>query len=289
MSADKAQSRARRLELLHRARQAPILIGDASIDARDTDLQRLVRDGHLKEIRVPKGERATKGFEITPRGELFRLNSMDPRDRQREERGRVDSISTYHMRGNYRDLVGEREVARRNARSGFEGQQALSRWSAETAALITAALREAEAEPFVLDTGWVNEEEIAGHYLMKMLKRNRQPDDGFTLYDRRHAARTIQIKKRLDGKFQDTFDLMVVRSLGGGAVICHILSDELPAQQAEWDRLYADFCKRFEAALTSPEQQRIPHPIYPKFVPKHRLLLLSTGEAMNLYLQMAFR
>lgn len=292
MSTEKSGSLARRMELLRRAVKEPIpTAGNHGIPATNKDLNWLWREGYLKQCRVDIAERSSYGkrkpvmvlgFQITQQGVAFRYEHSGDKEVLRAETAAENAVNIEQRMRYYRpkDLLGQERDRQRGMPSAEQ-----RRISSETARLIHAALLEAEEEPFVLDTGWIEESELPGHFLWKMLRSKRTPDDGFTLYDRFERARTLRLRRWLgsDVSYREEFDLMVVRTLGGGAAVCHVQEDRLPEQQAIHEKMYAEFC---ETLYTNPQ---VAVPDYPKLPHRHRLLLLSSGSGMNTYLQMAFR
>lgn len=271
------------MELLAKAETAPIEVNcQGGMASTNKDLRRLVHDGHLKQTRVVYSNRTHTAFEITPTGKIA-LNAnryVVPKDPQAEHDAYW--MSDHFARNRLRPPLEKRSTGRGSfAKSN---RLALARNSADTARLVSAALLEAEAEPFVLDTGWIDPDTLTRHPLHKVLERGYRPDDGFTLCDRLFNARTLHLRRYLkDSRALPEFDMLVVRTLGGGAVVGRFQNDDQMESYELRKPIFAEWLEKKKADPTLDE----PHfPIAPKV---YRLLMLASSETMATYLQIGFR
>ncbi|RYD64229.1 MAG: hypothetical protein EOP83_10260 [Verrucomicrobiaceae bacterium] len=282
MSAVKARSLARRLELLDKAiNRGPIEVNcQGGIASTNRDLKRLVHDGHLKQTRIVYTNKTRTAFEVTTEGRGF-YKANEYVAQAKEQIIKVANAQLLRIPPSMSSLFSGRSSGRSK-----EDRLSLARRSADTARLLSAALLETEEKPFVVDTGWIDSEVIQSNPLFKVMERAQNPGDGFTLFDRLYHARTPHLRRFLkDSRAMPTFEMLVVRTLGGGAVVCRLITDQeretyelrRPIQEA-----WLAECKR------DPELIRT-SPTYPVAPLMCRMLLLASHETMATYIQLGLR
>jgi hypothetical protein len=285
VSADKARSLVRRVELLSKAETKPIEVNcQGGMASTNRDLRKLVHDGHLKQTRVVYANKTHTAFEITASGRIVLTANRHVLPTPSLEDARIETW----LRDPYGrfQLQKPRPALRSTGRGYFakEERKKLAQISSETARLVSAALLEAEKQPFVADTGWIEGDAAAHNPLNKVLDRGYRPDDGFTLCDRLSNARTLHLKRYLkDDRALPSFELLVVRTLGGGAVVCRFRNDDQAETYALCEPIQKAFLAQKKIAIDTPE------PVYPQVPVMYRLLMLASSETMATYLQLGFR
>jgi hypothetical protein len=278
MSADKQRSLARRVEILITCQGGPVL--EDKLPPRDA--ARLWRDGHIRKIRVVATKRTFTSFEITEAGRAFLTNHAPlvktvSAEQAKRDLNRIPAYTKF-------DRLISRS-SRANARGKDRDDRAnIARRSAQTAAVISAALREAEAAPFVLVTDWITEQEASEHFIGRMLIRMHEsrPETDFTKIDA-FVGRSSALRKHFDGLEKPDMNVLGIRALGGGAVLAQVESDPQIEGHPIHTKIYQEWKKARKGDPTLLE------PSYPVIPVRHKLVMLSTGDAMNTYVQMLCR
>jgi hypothetical protein len=274
MSSDKHRSLARRVLILLGCQGGSVL--EDKIPPRDA--ARLWRDGHIRKIRIAATARTFTAYEITDAGREF-LTLHQPlvktisKEQAERDLNRIPKYTTF-----------DRIIGAQPRRKDRERREDIARRSARTAAVISAALCEAESEPFVMVTGWMNEDAAKDHFIGRMLARmsGNRPETDFTKIDY-FVGRSSAVRKHLDGAEAADMNVLGIRALGGGAVLAHIESDARAEGFTLHSKMYQEWKKARKGNPTLPE------PTYPVIEARHKLLMLSTGQAMNTYVQMLCR